>query len=146
MSHVRKQLRDWLKTNLVGSSEAEDRVHVRRSLPEPKNLQPTLQISVRGEQSRDLSMSGTQTREVSLRITALCKDDSEIGEDTLDALCIFVEKKLAADPTLGGIAQTYEYRATDFAFAGDGERTLCSAAMTFAAIVYTDRADPETAS
>lgn len=146
MAHVRKQLRDWLKANLAGSTEAGGRVHVRRSLPEPKDLQPTFQVAVQSERSRDVSMDGGQAREVLVRITALCKGDSEAGEDTLDAMCVFAEEKLAADPTLGGVAQTYEYQATEFAFSGEGEKTLCSAAMTFAVAVYTGRDDPETAS
>lgn len=146
MAHIRKQLRDWLKANLAGSTEAGSRVHVRRSLPEPKSLQPTLQIAVQGERSRDVSMDGGQAREVLVRITALCKGDSEAGEDTLDALAVFVEEMLASNPTLGGIAQTYEYQATEFAFSGEGDKTLCSAAMTFAVAVFTGRDDPETAS
>lgn len=141
--HVRKQIRDWLKVALLGSAEAGDRVEVRRALPTEKNVQPTLLIAVQNEQSQDDAMGGSQRREIAVRITAVAKGDAEATEDTLDALAAFVERVFAADPTLGGNAATYEYQATEFAFNGEAERTLCTAALTFTIMVFTDRTDPE---
>ena len=143
MAHVRKQVRDWLKAHLVGSAEAEDRVEVRRALPTEKNLRPTLLIAVQNEQSQDDGQGGSQQRAIAVRITAVAKGDAEATEDTLDALGVFVERQIAADPTLGGIAATFEYQSTEFAFASEAERTLCAAALTFVILVYTDRIDPE---
>lgn len=145
MSHIRQQLRDWLKANLAGSTEAGSRVLIRRQLPLQKALQPTLVVSVMAEKSNDISMDGLQQREVTIRVTACVKDDSEAGEDTLDALGVFVEGVFAENPTLGGIAQEYEYQGTEHAFAAEGEVTLCTAAMTFAVAVNSRRDDPETA-
>lgn len=143
MAHVRKRIRDWLKAALAGSAEAGDRVEVRRALPSEKNLQPTLLIAVQNEQSQDDAQGGSQRREIAVRVTAVAKGDAEETEDTLDALAVFVERVFAADPTLGGIAATYEYQATEFAFNGEAERTLCTAALTFLVLVFTDRIDPE---
>lgn len=142
MPHVRKTLRDWLKTNLAGSPQAGSRVYVRRTLPLDKNLQPSLLIAVQNERSTDAAMGGSQVRLVEFRVSACVKGDGEDAEDALDTLCVFVEKKLAA---LGGGAQTYEYQSTEFNFDASGERTLSVATMTFVAVIYTDRADPETA-
>lgn len=143
MAHVRKRIRDWLKVALAGSAEAADRVEVRRSLPTEKGIQPTLLIAVQNEQSQDDAQGGSQQREIAVRITAVARGDAEATEDTLDALAVFVERVFAADPTLGGIAATYEYQATEFAFNGEAERTLCTAALTFSVLVFTDRIDPE---
>jgi len=144
MAHVRKQIRAWLKANLTGSAEAGNRVFMRRTLPLEKNLQPSLIVAVQNERSADASMGGTQQRVVEVRITACAKGDSEATEDTLDALGVFVEGKFAADPTLGGLAETYEYQATEFAFSGDAERSFCTAAFTFAVTLFTARGNPET--
>ena len=144
MPHIRKHLRDWLKANLAGSALAGDRVFVRRTLPLERNLQPSLIVAVQNERSADASMDGIQQRTVEVRITACVKGDSEAGEDMLDALGVFVEGKFAADPTLGGLAETYEYQATEFAFGGDAERSLCTAAFTFAVTLLTNRGNPET--
>lgn len=144
MAHIRKQLRDWMKVNLVGSPQAGNRVYVRRTLPLPKHLQPTLLIAIQNERSVDASMSGSQQRDVAVRITACAKGDAEATEDTLDALGVFVEKKFAAAPDLGGLASTYEYQTTEFEFSGGGEDTLCTAAFTFTVTLFTNRSDPET--
>lgn len=145
MAHVRKQLRDWLAANLVGSPQAASRVEQRRSLPLAKDLRPTFLFEVSNEAATDIDMDGHQQRVIGIRITACVKDDSADGEDTLDAMALFVEVVFSGDPTLGGIAQDYAYQATECSFTGNAERTLCTAVMTFAVTVFTGRGDPETA-
>ena len=107
VAHPQTSPRLRLKVNLTGSALAGDRVFVRRTLPLERNLQPSLIVVVQNERSADASMDGTQQRTVEVRITACVKGDSEAGEDMLDALGVFVEGKFAADPTLGGLAETY---------------------------------------
>ena len=145
MAHVRKQLRDWLAANLVGSPQVGFRVEQRRSLPLAKDLQPTLLFEVSNEASADIDMDGNQQRVVGIRITACVKDDSADGEDTLDAMALFVEGVFSTNPTLGGLVQDYAYQATECSFVGNAERTLCTAVLTFAVTVFTARADPQTA-
>jgi hypothetical protein len=147
LTHIRTQIRDWLKTHLAGSADAGGRVLVRRTLPLPKGLQPTLLVALANEQSVDMAMGDDplQDRTVQVKVTACAKGDSEATEDILDRLAVFVEQAFAADPTFGGLVQTYAYQATEFSFAGDGEQTLCAAALTFALSVYTRRSDPQTA-
>jgi hypothetical protein len=45
VSHLREQIRDWLKTNLAGLALAGDPVFVRLTLPLEKNLQPSLIVA-----------------------------------------------------------------------------------------------------
>lgn len=142
MPHVRKGLRDFVKANLVGSPQAGDRVHVRRTLPLEKNLEPTFLVAIQNERSSDAAMGGSQIRAIEFRVSACVKGDGEAAEDTLDDMCVFAEKTFAG---IGGGAQTYEYQSTEFNFDASGERTLCVATMTFVAVIYTDRGDPETA-
>lgn len=145
MAHVRKQVRDWFKTNLVGSDDAGSRVEVRRTLPLADDFQPTWLVSIVDEVSEDISNDGTQRRTIRVKATAVVKGDSEAGEDTLDALGVYAEHAVAADPTLGGAASTCEYEGAELDFTGDGERTLCTASFTFAATVLTARNNVETA-
>lgn len=142
MAHVRTSLRNWLKTSLTGSPQAGDRVYVRRTLPLEKNLKPSLLIAIHNERSNEAAMGGSQIRRVEFRVSACVKGDGEAAENILDTLCVFVEKKLSMP---GGGAQNCEYQATEFNFDASGERTLCVATMTFVAVIYADRADPETA-
>lgn len=146
MAHVRSQVRGWLAGNLAGSPEAGGRVYMRRTLPLEKDLRPSFLVAIQSERSADISMQGTQRRTVEVRVTGCVKDsDSEDGEDTLDAMALFVEGVFAADPTLGGIAETYEYQGTDFAFNAGAETNVCTAASTYAVTLLTARDDPETA-
>jgi hypothetical protein len=145
MTHVRKQIRDWLMANLAGSAEAGSRVHDQRALPLAKDGVPALLFSIQSEQVSEQDFEHTQERIVTLRVTGVVKDDSSSGGDTLDALGVFVEGRFSSDPTLGGIVKRYEYQGADFAFAGDGEKTLCTMAMRFAVQIFTERSDPETA-
>jgi hypothetical protein len=147
MAHVRTQIRAWLKTNLAGSADAGARVYISRALPLPKDLRPTLLVSIQSESSNDMSMGDDpmQERVPVVRVTACAKGDSEETEDVLDRMAVFVEGVFAGDPTMGGLIQTYSYQTTEFNFGGDNEATLCTAALTFALQVYTRRGDPETA-
>lgn len=146
MAHIRKQIRDWLKEALKGSPQAGGDVFVRRVLPNEKSKGATLNIEIRNERSQDVSMDRLQRREVEFRVVALVKaNDAEDGEDILDALAAFVEDKIGDDPYLGGLAKSTEYQATELAFSAEGEKTLCTAALTFMALVATRAGNPETA-
>lgn len=144
MTHVRTQVRAWLSSHLVGSPDAGARVFARRALPLEKNLSPTLIYSVQNERSADVSMDGTQERVLDVRVTACAKGDADDTEDVLDRLALFVEEVFAGAADMGGLIATYAYQSTEFSFAGEGEKTLCTAALTFALTLYTNRDDPET--
>lgn len=145
MAHIRKQIRDWYASNLKGSAEAGDRVYDQRTLPLAKQGVPAFIFSVQGERVRAADYEETQERLVTMRVTALVKDDSADGGDTLDAMGLFVEKVHSDNPKLGGLVTRYEYQGCNFSFVGEGERTLCILAMDFVLQVFTERADPETA-
>lgn len=145
MAHVRTQIRTWLGSHLAGSPDAGSRVFERRSLPLEKNLSPALIYSVQNELSSDVSMDGTQERNVSIRVTACAKGDAAETENILDRLALFVEAVFADAGDMGGLIATYAYQSTEFSFAGDGEKSLCTAALTFALMLHTKRDDPETA-
>jgi hypothetical protein len=143
--HVRSQLRDWYAAHLVGSAEAGSRVYDQRALPLAKHGIPAFTFALQGERVNAMDFEETQERLFTMRVTAVVKDDSAAGGDTLDAMGLFVERVHSDDPTLGGLAKRYEYQGAEFSFAGDGEKTLCVMAMTFVVQVFTERADPTAA-
>lgn len=143
MAHIRTQQRASIKAMLAGSPDAAGRVLVRRGLPLQKDFQPTFLVSFQNERSEDVSMGGAQLRTLEVRVTACVKGDSEAGEDTLDRMALWAEERFAANPTLGGLAETYAYQSTEYGFFDGGEATLCTAAITFVAQSYTRRDDPE---
>ncbi|MBX9456129.1 MAG: hypothetical protein KL863_08960 [Rhizobium sp.] len=145
MAHVRTQIREWLKINLAGSADAGPRVFARRTLPLAKELAPTLIFSIQNEMSVDISMSGTQERTEMLRVTACAKGDADETEDQLDRMALFVERVLSGNPCMAGLIQTYAYQSTEFSFSGEGEKTFCTAALTFALTLFTQRTHAETA-
>lgn len=143
MAHVRSQLRDTLKALLSGSGTPA--ISERRVTPYPDNLTGDINIEVMGEQIADETMGDThQTRIVMVRITPAARGATGAVEDQIDDMCVFVESAIAADPTLGGLAQTYEYRGAQIEFTAAGDKPFGAAGMMFAFTVYTDRSDPET--
>ncbi|KQS90302.1 hypothetical protein [Rhizobium sp. Leaf386] len=143
MTHARHSIRDHVQTMLAGSPDAGARVLPRRSLPLPDRLQPTLVFNFMDEQSQDISMGGSQERRGRLMVRACVKGDSGDSEDVLDRLAVWTELRFADDPTLGGLISTYEYQSTEFAVAGEGDKTLSIAAFIFALTYYTQRDNPQ---
>lgn len=144
MTHVRTQIRVAVAALLAGSADAGGRVQGRRSLPQPKGLSPTFIYAFQNERSNDVSMGGTQERVAELRITACAKGDAEATEDILDRMAVHVDQRLSANADLGGLIQTWEYLSTEYSFSGEGEQTLCTAALTYALTYYTRREDSQT--
>lgn len=144
MTHIRTQIRGRVKTRLSGSPDAGARVLGRRSLPLPRELAPTFIFAFQNERSTDVSMDGTQERVAELRVTACVKGDAEATEDVLDRMGLYAEQRFSADPTLGGLIETYAYQSAEFSFVGEGDQTLCTAAYTFALTYYAKRGDPQT--
>ena len=137
----RVEIRDWLLANLVGSMDAGARVLARKALPLAKELAPTFIFSIQNQRSTDISMSGTQLRVDLLRVTACVKGAADETEDTLDRMGMWVEDVLGINPRMGGLIATYEYQGTEFSHAGEGEKTLSTAAFSFALTYYSDRAE-----
>jgi len=143
MAHVRNQVLHWLKQALTVPSGAP--VTIRRATPYPESVKGALDVSVAGEQSQDLTVKGAQQRVLRVRVLASVRGDSEPSQDSLDALCLFVETRLAANPQLGGLARQYEYRGTEFASSGNGDQTMSVAVMSFDVTILTRRENPEAA-
>lgn len=136
--HVRKQLRDAVVTLLTGLSGTGTRV-----LPLEKDLARSILVRTPGDESRDSSQSGSQDRVVRLTVSICGKGSAETLPDEFDASAVLVEKAFAADMTIGGKAETYEYRGAELALDGSGEKTAGSLTLTFDVTVYTARATPD---
>lgn len=145
MSHVRKQVRDWLKANLAGSAQAGSRVYVRRALPIAKDSAAVLLIDIDGEGLAEISMDGLMERQVRFTIRGAAKGSAETTENLLDALGVFVEETIDANKTLGGLAKDCTPESSNFSFSADGEKTLGTLSMNYVATVHSLRGDPETA-
>ncbi|RVD66410.1 hypothetical protein [Mesorhizobium sp. M7A.F.Ca.ET.027.03.2.1] len=102
-----------------------------------------IDIAISGEQSQDLTIKGAQQRIVRVRALVAARGDSEQSQDRLDELCTIVETTIAGDPSFGGLARQYEYRATEFVFSGNGDQPMSVAAMSFDVTVLTRRENPQ---
>lgn len=145
MAHVRKLLRDRVTLMLTGLPTTGGRTRQNRASPLAKMAGISLAVRTPGETAEDHSMGGGQQRTVNLRCDLATKgSDEESVADLLDLAAVEVEKTFAADQTIGGLAETYQYRGATMLISLEGERTVGALSLAFEVLVFTDRGDPET--
>ena len=143
MAHIRKQVRDRAKLILTAALP-DDEIAVGRVKPAEKAKRVSIAVYTNAEQAREDEMGGGQTRNIAIRVDIATKGSEEDALDRLDAKAVEIEQAFALDPTLGGLAAASEYRGTTTVPTMDAETPFTVMTMTFDAMVFTQKADPET--
>jgi len=149
MVHVRKQLRDAVKTALTtrtaGSSAyptvAGNRVYIRGSQPNPEGNCPYIKIKTPVEESERFSMDNDNQRTVTLELELALFEKNGVCEDELDAFCVQVETIMDAGIST---AFDYEYTGTDFDYPREGSEEFGIATLSYDVVIITNNGDPET--
>lgn len=141
--HIRAQIRAALAGLFAADvasgtlkSVETDRVH---ALDDAK--MPCLVIGWSEERADPRSSSGV------VRVIRFTIDAFKAGaplQDGLDALCLLVEQRLAADPDLGGLVMHAAYAGADIEVSGEGEKRIGKVAIAVTVKVATAHGDPET--
>ena len=142
--HVRKQIRDAVKTALTNLVTTETRVFTNRVRAMKKNDLPGLIIYTVEEDSEPGAVGGQLNRTLDLAVEAYVKT-SEIIDDDLDIIAAEVETAIAGDPTLGGLALDTLISSTEYFLEGEGEKKTGIGRMTFQVGYRTAETDPTTA-
>lgn len=146
MAHVRRQIREAVKTRLAGRTPAGANVFENRLLRIPEGKLPAITIGTadeRSERSQWDECGHVLARTVEV-VVELHVQHSE-AEDRLDAIAVDVERALAEDETLGGLVQELQLVRTTDAYTATGERLAGVKRLFFEATYQTAAADPETA-
>lgn len=146
--HIRQQLREAFAATVTGLATTGARVFQSRIDNLAAADLPGLRIYTDGEQIMDdsiLDIPYLQHREITLRCEALAKVTSNL-DDVLDTICTEVEKAIAGNSTLGGLAKLHcSLKSTDIKFEGATDVNTGIATMTWLIVALTMSSAPDVA-
>lgn len=146
MAHVRKSIRDNVKTALTGLTTTGSNVYQTRVYPLAEDKLPGIAIYTRTEDTEYQTITVPRVKERTLRIAveAYVKALTDY-DDTLDKIALEVEAALYTDLTRGGFAKDTRVVSFDSQFSGDGDQPIAYATMEVEVDYFTGEDDAETA-
>jgi len=138
-NHVRRQIRDAVKTLLTGLTTTGSNVYSSRVWPMRSAVMPGLIIYTAEEES-ELGSIGTLDRVVALAVEGYVNDTSSLN-DILDQICSEVETAMAADVMIGGLAKNSLITQTEIRLDGEGKKTVGVVTMTFNIFYRTSQSE-----
>ena len=146
MAHVRKSIRDNVKTALTGLTTTGANVYQTRVYPLAEDKLPGIALYTRTEDAEYQTMTVQRIQERTLRIAVEAYVKALVNyDDTLDKIALEVETALYTDLTRGGYAKDTRVVSFDSQFSGDGDQPIAYATMEIEIDYFTDENDAETA-
>lgn len=147
--HVRKQIRDRVKTLLTGLTTTTSNCYASRVKPlQDAELPAVLVDTLEAGEIRPGSAFGAGRvleRALPLTISVAVKQTDNY-QDTLDQIYKEVEIALAGDNTLGGLAKYVQPSSEPAAdLSGEGEKPIATGRMTFEVVYLTALNAPDQA-
>lgn len=144
MAHIRQQLRAAATAALTNQTAAGARVFPSRVYPLAAADLPALLIYTTVEASEEGSIDSPRrlirTTQLHVRIRA----KAAVGvDDVLDAIAVDVEKRMASDPSFGGLAKNSILTGSTAAFTGQGDDEVGELTLDYAVELHTAEDDPE---
>jgi hypothetical protein len=142
MAHKRKQIRDAIKATLEAIPGLVAAVHKTRMTPVPQVSLPAYLVYAMEE---DVALDGTphaQLRQLSVNIEALFSGTDNL-DDVADGHAVLIEKAIAANRKLGGLAYDTVLTASKLGTFLDGEKRNGSLTLSYTVFYRTLVADPE---
>jgi len=146
VAHVRKSIRDNIKTTLTGLTTTGTNVFQTRFYPLAEAKLPALAIYTKSETSEysTIKTPRTQVRTLDVTVEAYVSGNTNV-DNTLDAIATEVEEALYTDLTRGGNAKETRVTSFDADFSGDGENPVGVGRFAIEVIYVTLENDVETA-
>ncbi len=147
MAHIRKSIRDQVKTSLTGLTTTGSNVTTGRAYPVAVGDLPALFIYSGPEEVLvdSLTFPRDLLRKFIIIIEAVDDDkDSATAEDTMDTILKEVETVLGADNTLNSKARDSSLQSVEVIRQGDQERTVIIMRMEYMFEYRTKENAPET--
>jgi hypothetical protein len=145
MAHVRKLIRDNVKTTLTGLTTTGNNVYQTRVYPLAEDKLPGIAIYSSEESTLFGSMNPprTQIRTLTLAVEIYVKAVDNY-DDTLDQICLEIEESLYADLTRGGYAKDTQVLRFSSDFSGDGDQPVAYGTLEVSVDYATAENDLET--
>jgi len=145
MAHIRQQIRDAAETALAGGTVPASRIYKQRVHPVKDGELPMWRIFTPSESASPQEMGSPREVQRLVRLVLEVHTSGPNAENTADDLAAEAEAALAADLTLGGVAQDLRLSTTDIEVSGEGRKALALASLVFEVEALTTDQDPQTA-
>lgn len=144
MSHVRAQIREYVRGQLTSITGLETSVEIDSNrIPEDIEA-PMVLVSVGSETIEQLGLGASLGRK-NLRELQLFTDvySAHVAEKLLEAedYAASIEAKVAAAPRMGGLAVNVSLRAYDVETSSEGKRPITRLRLTWSVIYQTYERD-----
>ena len=145
-NHVRQQIREYFGTTLTGLTTTGSNVYESRVYTLQENALPALVIFTKSETAEPIVIGTDRllSRELSVVVEGYCKATSNF-DDTIDTISKEIEKAIAADRTLGGLAKDTYIESTEIEYTGEGEQPVGFITLTFLTNYYVQETNPDVA-
>lgn len=143
--HVRKQVRDALKTRVTGLTTTGANVHGRRVHPLQANTQlPALHVYTEGDTGEPSTVHAPALveREIVFHVEGIAAASDDTIEATLDTIAKEVEAALGTALTVGSNSVLLDYTGCSFDFE-DGEKRAGVVDMSFRARIFNAANTPD---
>lgn len=140
--HVRRQLREAVKTRLTGLFTTGARVFETRLHPWPAADLPGITVGTPREESAYAQFDGALERNVELAIEATAKAASGI-DDTLDQMAKEIEIALAADLSVAGVLITLNPEGAETTYDAETDQAVGTVRLTYRARLFTPAGAPD---
>lgn len=146
MTHVRKQIRDYVAVTALGGLAAQTAANqIYKTRQFPKGSWPYIAVFALRERVETQNPGHINTEKRYRRTQQVAVEIGvDDGDDSLDALVLQVEQQMAAADTMGGGVQFTDLRSTDIQLVAQGEREYQVARLIYDVQFYVTAADPET--
>lgn len=146
MAHVRKSIRDAVKTAVTGLTTTTSKVYVGRVYPMQEANLPGLLVYTEDEEVEIASMgvSRTQARDLNVVVEALFKDNASL-DDKGDLILSEVETAMGAPGVDLGGGKYAQLRRVEIERSDAIEKLVASMRMTFLVPYYTALGAPNVA-
>lgn len=137
---AKRRMKEFVKSALIGKTDAADRVFIGRSVPTQTEDLPVLLIYSTGENvSRFNEAPKNYQRNMNLLVECIVagNDDDDL-DIKMETLAEKVETILENDETLGGIANKLELSGSDYQSEPDAQSPIGNLALRFNVEFYTD--------
>tara|TARA_B110000483_G_scaffold201736_1_gene242938 strand:- start:57 stop:500 length:444 start_codon:yes stop_codon:yes gene_type:complete len=146
MAHVRQQIRERVVTVLTGLTTTGNNVFETRIYPLQNTALPALIVYTNSEESEPevIGTNRLMSRNLSLTVECYVKQTSN-PNDGVDTICEEVEKAIANDTTLNGLAKDCYVSSTDTEKNSEGEKPLLVTTLIFLINYYVKEQAPDVA-
>jgi len=141
-NHLRRQIRDAAVSALSGLTTSGTRVFENRVYDLQDTDLPGLRIYTNNEDVEIASLGISRLLERSLELVVECCAKSTTFDDTVDLMIQEVEVAIAANQGMGG-AKYVQLKRIEIEMAGEGEKPIGVARMTFEVPYITALSAPD---